>query len=63
MQRGRRAIIIGVDNRAADMHEEHHLNFISRENIQDLDKMINSDIITKIKLDNNAINMFLDQFK
>lgn len=63
MQRGRRSIILGVDNRALDMHKEHHLNYISRNNIQKLDEMINNDIITNIKLDLNAINVFLNQFK
>ncbi|SCH96339.1 polysaccharide pyruvyl transferase CsaB [uncultured Clostridium sp.] len=62
MQKLHRAIIIGVDNRAYDMHKSYNLNYISRENIEDLEDMINKPINTDIKIDINKINEFLGQF-
>lgn len=62
MQQFKRTIILGVDNRALDMHEEHHLNYLSRNDIGKLENMINSNIKTDIKVDYDAVKMFLNQF-
>lgn len=64
MQCGKRSIIIGVDNRARDMNETYHLNYIERKDIATgLENYINSSIITDVKINENNIRKFLNQFE
>lgn len=63
MQKKRRAVILGVDNRAYDMHTTYHLNYIGRDEIQRLPELIASDIVTDIHIDKSSIDSFLGQFK
>lgn len=63
MQRKRRSIIIGVDNRARDMNETYNLNLIERSDISKLEERINGEITTRINVDYDAIKKFLIQFK
>ncbi|KIO68281.1 hypothetical protein B4064_1771 [Caldibacillus thermoamylovorans] len=62
MQKKRRSIIIGIDNRAIEKHKDFNINMIKREDISNLDQYINSDIFTNIKLDLDSINAWKSQF-
>lgn len=62
MQCGKRAIIIGVDNRAKDINDTYHLNYLERENINQLKKYINDEIETEITIEKEEIRAFLGQF-
>ena len=59
LQKMRRTIIIGVDNRAAELHKDFGL----QEDIVQLENIIASEFSTKIKLPNENIKVFLDQFR
>lgn len=58
----KRTIILSVDNRARDMKETYNLPTIERDNISQLDKMINSSFKTNIKIDKEKINKWKNQF-
>ena len=58
----RRALIIGVDNRATEINRDTNLPFISRENIEHANKWINSVSKTEIHLPNDNINEWKSQF-
>lgn len=62
MQKGRRALIIGVDNRARDMNENYPINYLHRKSIDELRGRIHLDIRTKIGIDRTKINRFIGQF-
>lgn len=62
MQLLKRSIIIGVDNRSEDITKTYKLNYVLRENIDELDQMINERIITDINIDTDKISAFLQQF-
>ena len=58
-----RSIIIAIDNRAIEMAKDFNLNIILREELeQKLDKTINSEVKTEIKLPDKDIALWLDQF-
>ena len=63
LQRFKRTIIIGIDNRASELHKDFNIPFISQNELYNLDDMINSPIITRIDLPEKNINIFLQQFK
>lgn len=58
----RRALIIGVDNRATEINKDTNLPFLSRENIENANKWINSMFNTEIFLPNDNINEWKAQF-
>ena len=58
----KRSIIIGVDNRSDDITKTYKLNYVLRENIDELDQMINEKVITDINIDTDKISTFLQQF-
>ena len=62
MQKMKRTIIVGVDNRAYDMHLTYNFNYINRNSIENLENMINSSLDTVINIDERKINSFLNQF-
>lgn len=62
MQMRKRAIIIGVDNRAKDINIDYNLNYIDRLEICHLDELINSEFTTKISIHQDRIKKFLGQF-
>ena len=62
MQMFKRSIIIGVDNRSDDITKTYKLNYVLRENIDELDQMINEKVITDINIDTDKISTFLQQF-
>jgi len=58
-----RTIVIAIDQRAIGFHESNNLPIIVRENIMsDLEKKINTEWSTNIKLNQSAINKFILQF-
>lgn len=63
MQHKKRAIIIIIDNRAKDMKEIYNLVAIDRNNINEIESMINSKIITNIKINESSILEWKKQFK
>ena len=62
MQKRRRSIIIGVDNRAKDIRENYGINYIGRTDIDKLDKMIDSSFKTELSVNQDKIKDFLEQF-
>ncbi len=62
MQMMCRAIIVIIDNRARDMQVTYNLNCIERTNIDNLENLLNSEIETKININNKNINNWINQF-
>ncbi|HDX9591192.1 TPA: polysaccharide pyruvyl transferase family protein [Bacillus pseudomycoides] len=62
MRHKKRAIIISIDERAKGMGETYNLNLIDRADFDNLEKMINSEIITDVKVDFDVVNQWLNQF-
>lgn len=63
MQKGRRSIILSIDNRAREMGKDYNLNIIEREDIDKLEEYINSNFKTDIKLNLENINKWKNQFR
>ncbi|MGR5413686.1 polysaccharide pyruvyl transferase family protein [Vibrio astriarenae] len=63
LQKSRRTIIIGIDNRAMEKKKDFNINVVERDNILDIEKVINSEFETDIKLNVENINKFKNQFK
>lgn len=63
MQKKRRSIIIGVDNRALEMAKDFNINVIKRSELYKMENYIKKKIYTNIKLDLNTINAWKNQFK
>lgn len=63
MQHKVRSIILIVDNRARDMQGTYNINAIERDNINDLEALINSEFTTDIEIDQSKIKLWKDQFK
>ena len=62
MQNYIRSIIIIVDNRAQDMKETYNLVAIERGKIDELGDLINSTFSTEIKLNEEEIKRWKEQF-
>ena len=62
LQHNCRSIIISIDHRAEGFHESNNIPILRRQDIDNLDALINSNIITDIRIDTTAINQFLSQF-
>ena len=63
MRHKRRAIIIAIDERARAINEMNHLNCIEKDNLEDLEGMINSNLPTEVCMDYEAINKWKSQFR
>lgn len=64
LQKLKRSLIIIVDNRARDIKKTYNIPTIERENLKEkLLNCINSDILTKINLDEKVINEWKKQFE
>lgn len=63
MRKKRRAIIVIVDNRTKDMKDTYGLIAIERKEIEKLEKIIDSDIETRINIDREAIKEWKKQFQ
>lgn len=62
MQKKKRSIIISIDNRARDMASTYQLNTLERDDISQLDSLINSSFATDVRIDEAAISGFMRQF-
>lgn len=62
MQNNRRTIILIVDNRARSIKRDNNIVAIERNEIENLEAMINSEFKTEIKIDINKINKWKNQF-
>ena len=62
MRHKKRTIIIGIDERAQGMSTSYNLNIIDRKNIQDLNSIINSQIVTEVNINQENINNWMNQF-
>jgi polysaccharide pyruvyl transferase WcaK-like protein len=62
MQHKSRSIIIAIDERAHGMNQSYNLNIINRNNIHELENMINSEIDTNVNLNFERINNWKKQF-
>lgn len=63
MQHKKRAIIISIDNRARNINKVSNLNTLDRKNIDELETLIRSRIITDIRVDYSTLDRWLSQFK
>lgn len=62
MRHKKRAIIIAIDERAQGMSETYNLNTIQRKDFVNLEKIINSEIVTNVNVDFEKVNMWKKQF-
>lgn len=62
LQRGRRTLIVAIDNRAIEMHRDFNIPVIMNDDIQNLESTINGKIITDIHLPIENIRKYLKQF-
>ncbi len=62
LQKYIRTIIIVIDNRARDINRDYNLPSIERNNISQLEQLINSKIKTRIKINTSKINRWKNQF-
>lgn len=63
LQKKRRTIIIGIDNRAIEKQKDFNLVCINREEIETLEEKINSVFSTEINIPIDNINKWKNQFK
>ena len=61
MQHKVRAVILAVDNRAADMAETYNLNVLLRDDPR-LEEILCGEIVTDVNIDEQAIDEFKQQF-
>lgn len=62
MQKGHRSIIIAIDNRAIEMSRDYNIPILERNNVEDLEDMINSRFETKIQIPEDNIKKWKEQF-
>jgi hypothetical protein len=62
MRHKRRAVIIAIDERARSINEKNHLNCIEKDNIQELENLLNGDIKTEIIMPFDEIKRWKAQF-
>lgn len=62
MRHKRRAVIIAIDERARAINEKNHLNCIEKDNIQELESLLNSEIKTEIIMPFDEIKRWKAQF-
>jgi hypothetical protein len=62
LQKGKRTVILAVDNRALEKQKDFKLPVLSRNDIDKLDEKINSNFETKINIPLNEINIWKKQF-
>lgn len=63
LQKSRRTIILGIDNRAEEKSKDFNLKVLSRININQLEDILKNDFSTEIKIKENNINKWKAQFK
>lgn len=62
LQKKRRTLIIGVDNRAKELQADFGIPVIDQESIENLGEVIQKEISLNIKLPTDGIKKFLSQF-
>lgn len=62
LQKKRKAIIIGIDNRAIEMRNDIGLNVLERQRIDTLEERIHEETSVKLYLDNQSITRWKNQF-
>lgn len=62
LQHKRRTVIIGIDNRALELHRDFNIPVLNQSKIEKLPEIIDSDIKTNINLNVENIRFFLKQF-
>lgn len=62
MRHKRRAVIIAIDERARAINEKNHLNCIEKNDIDQLESIINGSIKTKVVMPFDEINRWKSQF-
>ena len=62
LQKKRRTMIIGVDNRATELHNDFGIPVLNQNDMESLENVLQSKIVTKIKLPTDRIEQFLEQF-
>ena len=62
VQMGRRTLILAVDNRAIEIGKDIGLNVHRREDINEINKFLKEEYITKIKLPEENIRIWKNQF-
>lgn len=62
LQKGRRAVIVGVDNRAAEKHRDFNLPYISRDDLSGVRSVLESAGPLKLRLPFEAIERWKAQF-
>lgn len=63
LQKQRRTIIIGVDNRAKELHRDFNIPVLTQENIDKLSDVIKSSFQTEINIPMDNIETFKGQFR
>ncbi|MBK1440516.1 polysaccharide pyruvyl transferase family protein [Parapedobacter sp. ISTM3] len=62
LQKKRKAIIIGIDNRAIEMRNDIGLNVLERQRMDLLEEKIHEEMSVKLYLDSNAVQRWKEQF-
>lgn len=62
LQKLHRTIIIGIDNRAIELHKDFNIPVLNQDEIEMLPELIESKFTTEIHLNNKNISEFLAQF-
>ena len=62
MQNACRSIVIAIDERARGFNQINNIPILERDNISELENLINSEFETNIKINRDAINEFIEQF-
>lgn len=63
LQHSKRTLIVAIDNRANEMSKDFGLNIIQRDQIESLNKLINSNMELKIRLPWDNIKKWKNQFE
>jgi len=63
LQKFRRTIILGIDNRATEKSKDFNLKVLQRDDIDKLNGIINNDFRTEININETNIKKWKDQFK
>ena len=63
LQKKRKAIIIGIDNRAREMRNDIGVNVLERQRIDLLEEKVHEEMSVKLYLDTDAIHRWKAQFK
>jgi len=62
LQRGRRTLIVGIDNRANEKRKDFNLPVIERTRISDVESILRNDMSTEIRMPMEQISRWKNQF-